>query len=113
MIPEFSIRQPIPKRGACDPNPYEADRKNQSGLPAPSGFQSGWIRKHPIDPHRIGDVLDLAIAKRLVTANKLVLDLLVNPTGDVDLAGLRKSFETRSNIDAITIDVVLFDDHVA
>jgi len=45
------------------------------------------IGEHAIDPHRIGDVLDMAISERLVSANQLVLYLFVDAAGDVDVAG--------------------------
>src|SRR6516165_10836857 len=48
----------------------------------------------PVDSHWIGDVLDFAISERLVAADQLVLDLLVNPTRDIHLAGIGDAFET-------------------
>ena len=71
------------------------------------------IRKHAVNSHRIGDVLDLAIAERLVSANQFVLYLFVNAAGDVDLARIGDAFKARSNVDAIAVNVVCFDDDVA
>ena len=64
------------------------------------------IRKHAIDPHRIGDVLDLAIPERLVSADQFVLYLFENAARDVNLAGIGNTLEARSNIDAVTVNVV-------
>jgi len=54
-------------------------RKIQNALASfSSPVEGGRIRKHAVDPYRIGDVLNLAISERLISANQLVLDLLVN-----------------------------------
>jgi hypothetical protein len=50
------------------------------GLLVLSGFESSRVGEHPVNSHRIGDVLDFAISERLVSANQLVLDLLANAT---------------------------------
>src|SRR4029077_5585702 len=71
------------------------------------------IGKHAVHAHRIGDVLDLAVTERLVSANQLVFYLFVNAAGDVDLAGIGDAFKPRGNIDTVAIDVVGFDDDVA
>src|SRR5262249_25294949 len=71
------------------------------------------VRQHAIDPDRIGDVLDLAIAERLVSAHQLMFDLLIDAAGDVHLARLGKPFKTGGNVDALAVDVISFDDHVA
>src|SRR5262249_18050396 len=55
----------------------------------------------------------LAIAERFIAANQLVLDLLVNAAGDKNLARIGNVLDARSHIDAVAVNVVLFDDHVA
>ena len=75
--------------------------------------KGGGVRKHAVNSHRIGDVLDLAITEQLVAANQLVLYLLVNAARDVNLARIGNALETRSDVDAVTVDVVWFDDDVA
>ena len=75
--------------------------------------QCGWVGKHAIDAHRIGNVLDLAITERLVSANQFMLYLFVDAAGDIDFAGTGYAFKPRGNIDAVAIDVVGFDDDVA
>ena len=42
-----------------------------------------------------------------------MLYLLVNSAGDVHLAGIGDAFKARSNVDAIAVNVVCFDDDVA
>ncbi len=42
------------------------------------GSDRSRVRKHPIDANRIGDVLQLLVAERLISADQLVLDLLVD-----------------------------------
>ena len=71
------------------------------------------IGKHAIDPHRVGDVLDTAIAEQLVSANQLVLYLFVDAAGDKDFAGLGDPFKPRGDIDAVAVNVVVFDDDIA
>src|SRR5467141_3433252 len=112
----LAVRQPkhIPKGAAGDDQQSEAQQENQNVLASFSGpAKGGRIRKHAVDPDRIGDILDFAISEQLISANQLVLDLLVNGARDVNLAGLGNALETRSDIDAIAINVGCFDDDVA
>ena len=46
------------------------------------------IELHPIDRHRLGDVLDLLLAHRLEAKGELLLDLLGNLARDIDVARL-------------------------
>ena len=71
------------------------------------------VGKHAVDSHRIGNVLDLAVAERLVSADQFMLYLFVDAAGDVDLAGIGNAFKSRGDIDAVAINVVCFDDDVA
>src|SRR5229473_1677446 len=106
--------QHIPKGAAGDDQQKKAQQKNQNILAPFSGPVEGvWIRKHAVDPHRIGDVLDFAISERLISANKFVLYLLVNGARDVELARIGNALKTRGNIDSITVNIVCFDDEVA
>ena len=79
----------------------------------PVFLQGRRVGKHAVDAHRIGNVLDLAVTERLVSANQLMLYLFVNAAGDIDLTRVGNAFESRSNIDAVAINVVCFDDDVA
>src|SRR5882762_4785466 len=106
--------QDIPKRAACDDQQNQAQQENQNILASFSDPIEGIrIWKHAVDAYWIGDVLDLAIAERLISANQLVLDLLVDAARDVDLAGIGNPLKPRGNVDAITVDVVCLDDDVA
>ena len=73
----------------------------------------GRVGKHAVDSHRIGNVLDLAVAERLVSADQFMLYLFVDAAGDVDFAGIGNAFKSRGDIDAVAINVVGFDDDVA
>src|SRR6185312_3470926 len=108
------MREQVPERTAGNPNQDEAQQKDQSVL-APSSrlVEGSRVRKHPIDPDRIGDVLDLAVSERFIAANQLVLDLLIDAARDEDLPRRGNALETRGNVDALTIDIILFDDDVA
>src|SRR4030088_3411928 len=104
----------IPDGAACDDQQNEAQQKNQNVLASLSGpVEGGRIRKHAVDPYRIGDVLDFAISERLISTNQFVFYLLVNAARDINLAGIGNTLKTRGNIDSITINVVCFDDDVA
>ena len=76
-------------------------------------MKGGGVGKYAVNSHGISDVLDLAITERLVSANQFVLYLLVNAAGDIYLPGIGNAFKARSNIDAIALNVVGFDDDVA
>ena len=60
-------------------------KKDQNGLASLPGPAIGGrgIGQHPIHPHRIGDVLDLLVSERLIAANELVLDLLIDAARDM------------------------------
>ena len=75
--------------------------------------KGGRVGEHAIDAHRVGDVLDVAITERLVSANHLMLYLFVDAAGDIDFAGLGYAFKPRGNIDAVAVNVVGFDNDIA
>jgi hypothetical protein len=66
------------------------------GLLVLSGFESSRVGEQPVNSHRIGDVLDFAISERVVSANQLVLDLLVNAARDINLARSCNAFKANS-----------------
>src|SRR5581483_11719054 len=108
----LSVRQPIPESGACNAEPDDAHRENENCPSTVSGPESSRIGKHPVNPNGVGDVLDLAIPERLVSANELILDLLVNAARDIHLARIGDAFKTRGDVDPVTVDVVLLNDHI-
>src|SRR6185437_1860805 len=64
------------------------------------------IGQNAVDADRIGDVLDPLIAERLIAADQLVLDLLVDAAGDIDRAWLGEILQPRRDVDAVAEDVV-------
>ena len=69
--------------------------------------------RDPIDPHRPGDVLDLLLAQILEDKGQPVAHVIMHRTGDEHPAGLGQGFDPRGDVDAVAIDVVVLDDHVA
>ena len=59
------------------------------------------IRQHAIDTYWISNVLDLAIAQRLVGAYQFVFDLLIDAARDVDVSRTRNSLKAHRNVNAI------------
>ena len=72
----------------------------------------GGIGQHPVDSDGVRDVLDLAVAERLIAANQFMLDLFVDASGDKEVSRIGNSLKPRCNVDAITIDVVRLDNDV-
>ena len=83
-----------------------------------SGWRAGGARccrsvANPVDPHRPGDVLDLLLAKILKDKGQAVADMVMNGIGDEDAAGIGQGFDPGGDVDAVAIEVVALDDHVA
>src|SRR5262249_49382822 len=74
-----------------------------------------WSRIGPEAPdmHRPGDVLDLLLAQILKREVELVTHLIVHHPADANPARLGESFEARSDVDPVAVDVPLFDDDIA
>ena len=68
---------------------------------------------NPVDPHRPGDVLDLLLAQILEDKGQPVADVVVDRIGDEHPAGIGQGFDPRGDVDAVAIEVVALDDHVA
>src|SRR5439155_18697379 len=66
-----------------------------------------------VDPYRPGNVLDLLLAQILKHKGQPVADVVVNRVGDEYPAGIGQGFDPGRDIDAVTIEVVGFDDYVA
>ena len=71
------------------------------------------IGQHAIRDHRLRNVLDPVLAHRLEAKGDLVLDLVVDIARDADAAGLGQLLQSRGNVHAVAIDVVVLDDDVA
>jgi hypothetical protein len=70
-------------------------------------------RANPVDPHRTRDVLDLLLAQILKEEGQPVAHVIMNRIGDEHPAGIGQGFDARGDVDAVAINVVVFDDHVA
>ena len=68
---------------------------------------------NPVDPHRPGDVLDLLLAQILEDKGQPVAHVVVDRIGDEHPAGIGQGFDPRGDVDAVAIEVVALDDHVA
>ena len=65
------------------------------------------------DPDWPVDILDADIAAILEANVNPIADAFVDDRGDTDAAGFGERFQARGNIDAIPIDVIVFDDDIA
>ena len=63
--------------------------------------------------HRLGDVLDLLLAQVLKPEIEQAAHHLMNHIRDADAARPSQTFQPRCDIDAIAVDVVAIDDHIA
>ena len=70
-------------------------------------------KNDPEDLNRIGDILQRLLAQVDKIERKLVAHTSMDHVGDADPARLRKLFKTCSDIDAIAMDVLVLDDHIA
>jgi hypothetical protein len=68
---------------------------------------------HPVDAHQPGDVLDLLLAQVFEDKGQPVANLVVNRIGDEHPAGIGQGFDPRGDVDAVAIEVVALDDHIA
>src|ERR1700739_3276833 len=103
----------MPERASPDSQHDNPQKHDENILTAPSSIEGSRIRQYTVNSHGICDVLDPAISERLISANKLVLDLLVDAARDEDLARVCDALKARGDIHAITVDVVLLDDDIA
>jgi hypothetical protein len=78
------------------------------GGPSPAGFIGPLPR-----PHRLRDVLHLLLAQVLERKIQPAADDLMNDIRDADAARRGQALETRRDVDAVAVDVVAVDDHVA
>ena len=66
-----------------------------------------------VGAHRPLDVFHRLLAHELVLERQLVTDRRVNRLGDADTARLGETLEPGGHVDAVTVDVVAVDDHLA
>src|SRR5215469_3895680 len=67
----------------------------------------------PIAQNRSYKVLHLLLAETVEAKGKFVVHLIVDGTGDHDVAGLSKFLQTRRDIDAVPVNVGAVHHHVA
>jgi hypothetical protein len=67
----------------------------------------------PVHPHRPRDVFDLLLAQILEDKGQPVADVIVDCVGDEHPAGIGERFDPCGDVDAVAIEVVALDDHVA
>ena len=75
-------------------------------------------RRFPVEPdlenvYRPGQVLDLPRAQVPVAKRQLGFDLVEDLARNADTAGLGEPLQTRRDVDAVAVDVVVLDDDVA
>ena len=63
--------------------------------------------------HRLGDVFQRLLARRLVGEAELAPDAVMHGSGDADAAGLTHLLQPRRDVDAVAEDVVALDHDVA
>ena len=66
-----------------------------------------------VDPHRPRDVLQFLVAGIAKRRRHLALHLVVGSARQADAAGRGNAFEARGDVDAVAMDVVAVNDHVA
>ena len=71
------------------------------------------LQQHAIGAHRFGNVLEALFAQRLEGQAELVVGLIVRCSGDDDAARIAQSFQAGGDVDAVAVEIVLVDDHVA
>ena len=78
-----------------------------------SDWRPGLAVGHAVHAQRPGDVLDGLLAAIVEGDVELALDLLVDVRRDADAAGIGQFLKARRDVDAVAVDVVALDDHVA
>ncbi len=76
-------------------------------------FASGAGISNPVDAHRPGNVFDLLLAQILEDKGQPVAHVIVDRIGDEYSAGIGQGFDPRGDVDAVAVEVVGLDDHVA
>ena len=67
----------------------------------------------PVDPHWPGNVLEQLLAEILKDKGQAVAHLVMDRIGDEHPAGISQGFDPGGDVDAVAIEVVALDDHVA
>src|SRR5580704_6629277 len=70
-------------------------------------------RAHPVDPHWAGNVFYLLLAQILEDKGQPVAHVVMHRIGDEHAAGIGQGFDPGGDVDAVAVEVVALDDHVA
>ena len=90
MLEHFAacLQQQVSESTRRDDQQRQTQRPDENGFAAPRTPKRGRIGKYAVDSHVIGDVLHLAVPERLVSADQLVFDLLVDAARNKHFARL-------------------------
>src|SRR5271166_3638636 len=69
--------------------------------------------KNAIACYRVGDVLQVLLAKAVEPNGKLVVDLIIDRAGYQDSPRFGQLLQSRGDIDAVAIDIIALHHHVA
>ena len=72
-----------------------------------------WVKQNPVGAYRLGDVFDLLRTKILEARVQLVPHAVIDDAGDRDPTRRRDLLHAGCDIDAVAVNVVALDDHVA
>jgi hypothetical protein len=68
---------------------------------------------NPVDPDRPGNVFDLLLAQILEGKGQPIAHVVVDRIGDEHPAGIGQGFDPCGDVDAVAIEIVALDDHIA
>ena len=79
----------------------------------PRSPKRAYVQQHAVGAHRVGDVLDRLRAQVLKADLDLAPGLVESRAGDNHATRIRELLKASRYIDAISVDVVAFDDDIA
>ena len=71
------------------------------------------LRQHPKDPYRFGDILNVLLAEVFEVEWELIPYVFLDSPRDTDAARFCQTFQPRRDVDAVAVDLLAIDDHVA
>ncbi len=71
------------------------------------------LQHYPKHSHGLGDIFYCLLAEVLVGQTELVADLFMHLPGDTDATRVGEAFEAGGHVDAIAVDLLAIDHHVA
>jgi len=79
----------------------------------PGRFREGALRSDAVDADRASDILQALLADALEGAIEPTLDPVVHKARDADPSGLGNPLQPRGDVGAVTVNIAIFDDHIA